>query len=112
MKTPPCPNCGSTTKKYYDVGNGTCLRRKDCEARRCQRRQDEDNKRRRGDGKSLRQCSSTFGHTSVRFCLLREKHTGFHLNGSVEWMGDGKHPAAMALFSLAKQTQERKASER
>ena len=100
MKTPPCPNCGSTTKKYFDTVNGTCLRRKDCEARRCRRRQYEDDKRRKGEGKSLRQCFSTFGHTSIRFCTLREGHTGLHLNGSVEWMGKESHPVANAIRGL------------
>jgi hypothetical protein len=49
---------------------------------------------------TLRQCFSTYGHTSIRFYLLREKHTRLHLNGSVEWVEEGSHPVADALRGL------------
>jgi hypothetical protein len=98
MTIPACANCRSANKRKADPTTGQCLNTQGCEARRCQRRKDEDDKRRKGpDGKSLRQCFGTMGHRSIRFCTLREGHEGLHLNGATEWGGRDSHPLAQLI---------------
>jgi hypothetical protein len=72
---------------------GVCSNFKGCNERRCRRRI-EDDKKANPHGK---QCFSTFGHPSIRFCLLRENHSGMHLNGTQEWSGRYQHPLAMVI---------------
>ena len=95
MKTKPCPNCGSTTKRYFDPATGQCLRPEGCEARRCQRRLDEDKALHKD--KPHTQCHATTGGRSILFCLLSQGHAGPHLHGTLEWGGRYEHPLAKAL---------------
>ncbi len=90
-----CPFCGSTSPRRgtTPVGDGECSNVKGCNERRCRRRIELDKKR----NPSGRQCFSTFGLSSVRFCLMREDHEGMHLNGTQEWSGGYQHPLAAAI---------------
>lgn len=93
MKTTPCPMCGSTSPRGIEGGAGLCANVKGCNARRCARRQRED------DQSAVRdQCHATMrGVRSIRFCTLRQGHQGMHLNGTREWAGNRAHPFAVAF---------------
>ena len=95
-KTDPCPNCGSTSPRAMLSESSKCSNERMCYARRCKRREQEDNERARREGVT-EQCHSTRGHYSIKFCQLRVGHRGLHLNGTVEWAGREEHPLAKSL---------------
>ena len=95
--TEPCPFCGSTSPRGRVPGTDACRDERGCEARRCERRRQEDAERSFREFGVREQCHATRGRKSVKFCLLRKDHHGLHLNGTIEWSGDEEHPVAAAL---------------
>lgn len=93
-----CPQCGSSSpRRSADELTGVCANEKGCNERRCQRRIDEDDKRRSPNGQQRRQCTATTGDRSTRFCQMREGHKGNHVCGTREWSGNNTHPIAAIL---------------
>ena len=93
--TPPCKLCGS--ERAAKLGD-CCRSVETCNRRRIARRIAESKKQ------GGRQCPCTVGHTSIRFCLLREGHSGMHATQSVEWGGNASHPLAAALLRRGGET--------
>ena len=89
----PCNVCGSTRAAIFD---GRCKSVMGCDRRRITRRIEEDRKR------GGRQCMASRGSVSIRFCLMRENHSGKHTDGGREWGSEEETPTGRLFATVFK----------
>jgi hypothetical protein len=93
-----CNRCGSTKAKLAD---SMCANMEGCERRRIARRIREDEKR------GGRQCMASRGASTIRFCIMRERHRGKHTDGGREWGNEEQTEVGRAFAEALRHDGER-----